>query len=279
MVEDTQNTTNLNTLPDYARLPINRCNLPAVILGSLSFQQHPIEIRLDGVQDIHAQLFNDLLLIDNTEKRAIQFMDYMASSFLLDNPEQAGLNKARPGNKNKRNDYLRLLRGWHFDPDSKEGAVLKSWVESRFGLLPRNHQGPLRGFNGDNYQRYIAARSKGLYNSNALESQMDLLYSYNQFEILFRFPDQTHITLYRGINQLHSHEVLQQDNVHHARMILNNLNSFTSNQERADEFGDIILEVEIPLSKVLFMPQLLTEGLSGEQEYLVIGGVYEVKVR
>ena len=279
MVEDTLNTTNQGTLPVYARLPINRCNLPAMILGSLTFQQYPIALKLDGVHQLHAKLFDDLQLIKSAKKHALQFMDYMASSFLLDNPEQAGLTRTHSDKKNQKNDYLRLLRGWHFDPDSKEGAVLKGWVESRFGLLARNHQGPLRDFNGKNYQRYIAARAQGLYNSNALESQLDLLYSYNQFKIIHQYPNQTRITLYRGINHLQSHEVLHQDNANHARMILNNLNSFTSNRERADEFGDIILEVEIPLSKVLFMPQLLTEGLSGEQEYLVIGGVYEVKVR
>ena len=29
------------SLPREARLPINRCNLPAVVLGSLTYQQYP----------------------------------------------------------------------------------------------------------------------------------------------------------------------------------------------------------------------------------------------
>jgi NAD+--dinitrogen-reductase ADP-D-ribosyltransferase len=45
-------------LPREARLPINRCNLPAVVLGrpdlSASSQS---ELLLDGVAELHADLF------------------------------------------------------------------------------------------------------------------------------------------------------------------------------------------------------------------------------
>ena len=44
-------------LPKYAYLPINRCNLPAVILGSLSFQKHPTPLFLDGVHTLHRAFF------------------------------------------------------------------------------------------------------------------------------------------------------------------------------------------------------------------------------
>jgi len=40
--------------------------------------------------------------------------------------------------------YLRVVRGWAFDPDGREAAVLKGWVESRFGLMPRHHGESLR---------------------------------------------------------------------------------------------------------------------------------------
>ncbi|MEW8475135.1 MAG: NAD(+)--dinitrogen-reductase ADP-D-ribosyltransferase, partial [Candidatus Thiodiazotropha endolucinida] len=61
-------------------------------------------------------------------------------------------------------------------------------------------------------------------------------------------------------------------------LTLNNINSFSSNRERADEFGDYILKVKVPLTKLLYLPRLLPTALKGEEEYLVIGGVYEVKV-
>ena len=60
--------------------------------------------------------------------------------------------------------------------------------------------------------------------------------------------------------------------------MLNNINSFTGNRERADEFGDHILEARAPLAKLLYIPGLLPDTLQGEEEYLVIGGVYEVNL-
>ncbi len=265
-------------MPSYARLPINHCNLPSFILGSLTFQQHPVALHLDGVEELHSDLFNSLEAIDDNRARAENFKDYMRSGFLLDHLDEAGFDPACRYRRRDKADYLHLLRGWLFDPDGKEAAVLKSWVESRFGLIPRNHHGPLGVFTSDNYQAYLAARSQGLYNSNALESQLDLLYTYCQYEVRRQFPLRQHIRLYRGINRIHDHEVLQQPNKRTYILILNNLNSFTGNRERADEFGDYILETQVPLAKLLYLPELLPDTLRGENEYLVIGGVYEVNL-
>jgi NAD+--dinitrogen-reductase ADP-D-ribosyltransferase len=60
------------------------------------------------------------------------------------------------------------------------------------------------------------------------------------------------------------------------RVLFNNLNSFTRVRERADEFGDYILTVAVPLAKIFFFTQLLPGRLRGEEEYVAIGGVYEV---
>lgn len=264
------------TLPAHARLPINHCNLPPVILGSLSFQQHPVPLHLDGVEELHAALFDSLGAVADTRQRAEHFKDYMRSSFLLDHLDEAGFNPKGRGRKRDKADYLRMLRGWLFDADGKEAAVLKSWVESRFGLLPRNHHGPLGDFSQDNYQQYLVARTQGLYNTNALEAQLDLLYTYCQYEIVRQCPGESHVSLYRGINRIEEHEILHRPDKRTYILVLNNLNSFTANRERADEFGDYILEVQVPTAKLLFMPGLLPDTLKGEEEYLVIGGVYRV---
>lgn len=265
------------SLPGYARLPINRCNLPAVILGSLSFQQHPVALQLDGVHELHKNLFNKLATLDTQTERAEYFMDYMVVHFRMHQLEDAGLNK---GDRKKRSkaDYLRLLRGWLFDADSREAAVLKSWVESRFGLLPRYHKVPLRDYSEKNYQAYLQARSEGIYATNALESQFDLLYSYCQYELGIKYKSLEHIKLYRGVNKVDSYEVLQQKNKRNAIVLLNNLNSFTSKCERACEFGDYIMEVVVPWQKILFYSNLIPGSFSGEEEMLVIGGVYEVEI-
>ena len=279
MDEIRQSTILKPTLPSHARLTINRCNLPAVILGSLTFQQHPIALHIDGIATLHANLFSSLDTILKSADRAENFKDYMRSSFLLDNLDEAGFKSGMGNRQRERFDYLRLLRGWLFDSNSREAAVFKGWVESRFGLLPRNHFGPLGNFSSDNYQLYLSARSQGIYNTNAIESQLDLLFSYCQYEIHKRYPLQSHIYLYRGTNHIDEYEILAKLDKFHYQLLLNNLNSFTSQLERADEFGDYILEVKIPITKIVYMPDLLPGTLKGEDEYLVVGGVYEVEIK
>jgi NAD+--dinitrogen-reductase ADP-D-ribosyltransferase len=277
MDENKQTLQKSPSLPSYARRAINRCNLPSIILGSLTFQKFPIALEIDGVKQLHQELFRSLDDIDDRLVRAENFMDYMKSGFLLDHLDEAGFSASECRLKRNKADYLRVLRGWMFDADNKEAAVLKSWVESRFGLMPRNHHGPLGDFLSSNYQDYLLDRSRGLYNTNALESQIDLLYTYCQYEAHQLFPP--HIKLYRGTNHIDDYEILDHPDKQRYVMILNNLNSFSSDRDRADEFGDYILETQVPVSKLLYFPELLPGTLKGEKEYLVIGGVYEVLVK
>ncbi len=267
--------TKTTTLPASARLPVNRCNIPPVIVGSLRFQQHPVAIEIDNIATLHADLFRQLNEIEHPQERAERFQDYMTVHFVLHQLDEAGATKK---SKRRKANYLRMVRGWFFDANSREGAVLKSWVESRFGLLTRFHRGPMHQDDNDNYHRFLYDRSTGLYGTNALEAQLDLLYSYCQYELSRQLPDQTHIRLYRGINRLDEHEVLLKGEDKHDQVLLNNLNSFTSERERADEFGDYILEADIPKEKVMFFANLIPGCLHGEDEHLVIGGVYEVKI-
>lgn len=265
------------TLARSARLPINRCNLPAVILGSLRFQQHPTGLELDGVADLHADLFCHLDALEDIKARAGVFQAYMNGHFSLHDLKQAGLQKKHSKSRAKA-DYLRMMRGWLFDSDGREGAVLKGFVESRFGLLARYHRAPVTDFASEAYRIYMYERCKGLYNTNALEAQLDLLYSFCQYELKRRFLGQTHLNLYRGVNRLEDHELIERLARNEAVVLLNNLNSFTSNRERADEFGDYILSAEIPLAKIFFFQDLLPGVLRGEGEYVVIGGVYRVSI-
>ncbi len=264
-----------DTLPAFARLPINRCNLPPVILGGLTFQRHPAALEIDGIRALHAALFQTLDQLPTPAARALRFMDYMKANFRLDHLEDAGYRPGSAGQRGKA-DYLRMLRGWFFDADGQEAAVLKSWVESRFGLLPRSHGGPLGDYSGERFQHYLAARARGLYNTNALESQFDLLFTYCQYELRRSRPEMHHQRLFRGLNALQQHDILRRPGRNRALMLLNNLNSFTASRDRASEFGDYIIEIAAPWSKLLFFPDLLPGLLKGEEEYLVIGGVYEV---
>jgi NAD+--dinitrogen-reductase ADP-D-ribosyltransferase len=264
------------TLPRQARLPINRCNLPAVILGSVTYQLHPAPLRLDGVSELHAELFDFLDRPADSGERGQLFRDYLAAHFCLDHLEEAGLTE-NSADRAKAN-WMRVLRGWSFDADGREGAVLKAWVESRFGLLPRFHGEPLRDFAAPAYLRYQEMRAAGLYGTNALESQLDLLYAYCQYEFSRQATRGKHLSLYRGVNRIADYERLAghgEDQV----VLFNNLTSFTSSRERAGEFGDYILATEVPLPKVFFHCRLLPGVLRGEEEYLVIGGAYQVSIR
>lgn len=261
------------SLPREARLSINRCNLPAVVLGGLTYQQYPSPLLIDGVAELHGDLFRRLLEAEPAARGEV-FRDYLTVRFMLERPEEIGFTGQRKSRVKA--NYVRMIRGWSFDADSREGAVLKGWVESRFGLMPRYHGQPLRDPSGDAYRRYLEMRSHGLYGTNALEAQLDLVYAFCQLELALRHPGARHVTLYRGINRLADHEVLAKGEGGHYTILLNNLNSFTCSRDRACEFGDTILAVDIPLTKIFFHCGLLPGVLQGEDEFLVIGGVVDV---
>lgn len=263
------------TLPTWARLSINRCNLPAVILGSLTYQENPSPLEIDGVGDLHRDFFRMLHQREDSAERVALFQDYMRMCFRLDALEEAGLTPGMPRNRGKLN-YLKLIRGWHFNSDSIEGAVLKSWAESRFGLLPRYHRAPIRDFSGEAYTQYLEQRAAGLYNTNALEAQLDLLYTYTQTELSRLHPGRTHFPLFRGVNRWESFEILGRRD-RHTLVLLNNVNSFSRDAERAGEFGDRVIAAEVPLTKVICCDEVLPGKLQGEGEFLVIGGVFCVK--
>lgn len=270
-------------LPANAHVALNHCNLPASILGRLAFQQNPVLLSLDGVHELHKHLFEELDRIGEHHARAQHFMDYMTVQFRFEHPEDTGLDTSEGGLRRDKANYMRLLRGWLFDANGQEAAVMKGWVESRFGLLTRYHKGPLYDdIESDavtnRYAAYLQARARGLYATNALESQLDLLYSYSQYELAHQYAPRQLLRLYRGINSLREYEVLEHTDPHHAVLLLNNLNSFTQNRERADEFGDLILEVDVCWQKTLFYPGLLPGFLVGEEEVILIGGVCAVTI-
>ena len=265
------------TLPTQASLLINRCNLPAAILGSTTFQRHPTPLYIDGVLPLHKNLFRELEYNKLREQRARLFTAYMKAHFMLDDLDEAGFNEASRVDRSRAN-YLTLLRGWFFNPDGREGAVMKGWVESRFGLIPRYHHGRIGNPEETSYLRYLTERCAGLYNTNALESQIDLLYSYCQYELVRRYKQHNHITLYRGTNDFRHHEVLQQSDKHSATVLLNNINSFSLDKATASQFGDTVISAKVPVTKILFFGGLLPVIGMSEKEFAVIGGVYHIRL-
>ncbi len=221
-------------------------------------------------------LFKELEQIADPELRGSRFHDFMDVTFQL---HQWQREASRSCQKSLKNSYLRFLRGWLFDSNSIEGAVLKGWVESRLGLVPTFHRNKIADIHSEEYFQYMVDRMNGSSRTSAIFSQLDLLYEFIQYELRRRKPDCQHLVLYRGVNDFEEHVILEKTDKTSYIMRLNNLNSFTADFERAWEFGSRVLQVAVPLPKIFFLCGILPKSLfRGEDEYLVFGGEYDVKV-
>ena len=132
----------------------------------------------------------------------------------------------------------------------------------------------------DSWITYIEEKMNSRYHNNCIYMQLDLLYEFCQWMIeRFRFPALRHKTLYRGVNSLDEYGLLQNQGNKNKVVRLNNIVSFTDRRSIASEFGAYILEVEVPMAKLIFFDGLLPRhALHGEAEYLVVGGDYRVRI-
>ncbi len=254
----------------------NHCNLPPWVIASRHFNDNPKPIELMGVRQANRFLFQRLEEMESAEERALFFNDYMSVKFQLHHWEKQATDAAR---RSLKNSYLRFLRGWGMDSNSIEGAVLKGWVESRIGLPPTFHKRRINGIHSEEYYQFAIDRMKGSERTNAINSQFDLLYEYSQFELAKRHPDDRWLTLYRGVFAVDEHELLETTGKRERLVRLNNLSSFTSDEERAWEFGYTVWEVRVPICKIFFFNEMLPSSiLKGEAEFIVLGGEFRVKV-
>jgi NAD+---dinitrogen-reductase ADP-D-ribosyltransferase len=122
---------------------MNLCNLPPWAIASRHYNRHPQPLEIQGVRHANRLLFERLDGLSSPEARGAQFHDYMDVTFQLHQWEREATAKGR---KSLKNSYLRFLRGWMFESNSLEGAVLKGWVESRLGLPPTFHRVPDRRY-------------------------------------------------------------------------------------------------------------------------------------
>jgi len=252
----------------------NLVGVPTGLLASVAFNEFPIPLHISGTREAHSSLFQRLNGSPDAAMAARVFQDYMTVVFGLEHAPERGERRRY------RTSYLRLLKDWGFDANSPAGAVLKGWVESRFGLFPSFHKEPLRRFNSHEWLVYIEEKMSSRFHNNSIYMQLDVLYEFCQWSLArFHAPAKKHLTLFRGTNDLSEHRLLQNLAGREAIIRLNNLVSFTSQPEIADEFGDTIIEAAVPLPKILFYNDLLlSHPLRGEAEFLVIGGDYRVSM-
>lgn len=252
---------------------INLVGVSPRLLGSTDFNDAPFPLPIAGVRQMFSELFEMLAESETPEDAALAFELYMAAVFGLDREQRPS------GNARKfMSSYLRLLRGWGYDSNSPEGAVLKGWVESRFGLYPTFHREPLDRFGSPVWMAYVEEKMGSRFHNNSIQTQLDLLYEFCQYSLSrFFIGDRLHLRLYRGVSGFDEYVMIERLSRRQAIVRLNNLTSFTSNRDIAGEFGDTILEVNVPAVKVLFFSKLMTRHpLHGEAEYIVLGGDYRV---
>lgn len=264
---------------DIARIghSTNLVGIPTRLLASAAFNEHPLPLHISGVREANYGLFEALKKGEDAHTAAEIFQEYMYVLFGLNGEPRAGQQDAGP--RRFRSSYLKLLSGWGFDSNNPQGAVLKGWVESRFGLFPTFHKEPLTRFNSPAWITYVEEKMSSRFHNNSINLQLDLLYEFCQWAIAhFGLPGRRHVTLYRGEDRFDEQRQIGPRDGRWLNVRLNNLVSFTSNRETACEFGDFILEVKVPVVKILFFNNLLPRHpLKGEWEYLVIGGEYRVK--
>lgn len=256
----------------------NLVGLPTDLLASTAFNEHPVALHISGLREMNPKLFEMLSQAESQGEAGDAFYKYMMAMFGLE-PEQKDRERTKGGQvRHYRSSFLRLLKGWGYDSNGPEGAVLKGWVESRFGLFPTFHKEMIGRFSSEVWVTYVAEKMSSRFHNNSIYTQLDLLYEFCQW-VLERFaaPEAAHLTLYRGVNSFDEHQIIERLDKKTVVMRLNNLASFSTDRGVADCFGDTILTVKVPKVKVIFFNDLLPiHPLKGEGECLVIGGDYVV---
>jgi NAD+---dinitrogen-reductase ADP-D-ribosyltransferase len=255
----------------------NLVGVPMGLLAGCAFNDHPLPLHISGVREMNRNLFEMLAQSSNLPEAGEAFLLYMMAMFGVDAEQREG-PVGRAGPRRYRSSFLRLIKGWGYDSNGPEGAVLKGWVESRFGIFPTFHKEIIGRIASRTWTTYVEEKMSSRFHSNSIYVQLDLLFEFCQWALEhYAEPGRTHLTLYRGINSFDEHHMLERIDRRTAIMRLNSLTSFSSDRGIAECFGDTILTVRVPVAKVAFFNTLLSSHpLKGEGEYLVIGGEYRV---
>lgn len=265
----------------------NLVGVPTRVLAGTVFNAHPVPLSIAGTRETHPGLFSLLARCERLSDASEVFVHYLDIAFGLRAPaahEAAALDPAE--RRRWRSSWRKLLQGWGMDSSGPAGAVLKGWVESRFGLVPTHHRQPLQRFPSPGWVTYLEEKTSSRLHNNNIHQQLDLLYEFCQWALRrFGVPGvaaapATHLRLWRGSTRCDEQLVAGSLKARHCTVRLNNLVSFSVSADDAGCFGDWVFEARVPACKVLVFPGLLPgQVLQGEQEVLALGGDYEVVAR
>lgn len=255
----------------------NLVGVPAPLIASTAFNRHPVALAIQGTRESARGLFEMLDRTSSLGEAAKVFGHFMELMFGLASPPPEA--SGTPEGRRWRASYRRLLGGWGFDSNSPPAAVLKGWVESRFGMVPSYHGGRLERFPSAAWVGYIEQKMTSRFHGNCINLQLDLLYEYCQWAAgRFGVPARGRVPAWRGIDTLSGHRVVRGSLRERSAVVqFNNLVSFSLSRDDAAVFGGWILATEVPVQKLLFFPGMLSGSLlAGEQEVIALGGEYEV---
>lgn len=265
----------------------NLVGVPSRLLASPAFNAHPMGLSIAGTRETHPGLFGLLQRCETLNEAAEVFVHYLDIAFGLRKPAAHEAHRLDPAERRRwRSSWRKLLQGWGMDSGGQAGAVLKGWVESRFGLVPIHHKQPLLRFPSPGWITYLEDKTASRLHNNNIHQQLDLLFEFCQWA-LQRFglpghaaPAATHLRLWRGSTRCDEQLVAGSLLDRHCTVRLNNLVSFSLSADDAGCFGDWVFEAQVPACKVLVFPGLLPgQVLQGEQEVLALGGDYDVVAR
>jgi len=256
----------------------NLVGLSTGLLASRLYNEQPSPLHIAGVREMNPDLFVMLSQAVDIADAGDGFNSYMRAMFALDPEQREHAAAGSPTRRHYRSSYLRLLKGWGYDSNGPEGAVLKGWVESRFGIFPTYHKARIDRVAGPTWTGYVEEKMSSRFHNNSIYVQLDLVFEFCQWVLAHMAArETTHLTLYRGVNDFDENQIVERIDRRTAIMRVNNLVSFTAERDIADCFGDVILTARVPIFKIVFFNTLLTmHPLKGESEYLVIGGDYLV---
>lgn len=267
----------------------NLVGIPAPVLASAAFNAQPLALRIAGAREAHGGLFALLGRSSSLSEAREMFDHYLSIAFGLRRPdaaELAGLGAAEQ--RRWRSSWRKLLQGWGMDANGPAGAVLKGWVESRFGMVPLFHKAPLARFPSPAWVGYLEEKTASRFHNNGIHQQLDLLFEFCQWaQQRFGLPatrseaaghSATHLQLWRGSTRAEEQLAAGDLRQRRCRVRFNSIASFSLSRDEASCFGDWVFGVQVPRSKVLVLPGLLPgQVLQGEQEVLALGGEYEAE--
>lgn len=247
----------------------NLIGIPTPFFASARYNENPAEVHINGVREMY-QPFFEVLDRFGQEDYAPLFFEHMRALFNLDDQELTGKSKRYQAG------FMRLIRGWFFDSNRPEGAVLKGWAESRFGLKALYHNGILTGIQTPAYLAYMAEKMHPRFHYNSIYAQLDLVYEYVQ-RYLSRFgPKDGRMTLYRGYNANRDESERVETLGSRTWVLRNNcLTSYSTKLERASEFGDRLIKISAPVQKIFCCAEPMGGKFpAAEGEIILLGGDY-----